>query len=228
MPFSTRCPRRRARSVPSTRWRSAPVDAPPDTTPTGSDSVEPSRRGWAPTRRGQGCHARGRRRCGPRRCLRPFDLGLRTLRVNDKDAEQARALVQTLAGAVGRSCSRWIRRGLSAVGGVVNATPVGMLGIPGDPIPLDAIGSHSLGGRRDLHPARDQADQDRPQVPRGARVMGGAGMCVHQAAETFRLFTGLHRRPRSYERHLSPPGTPGGCPRRGRLSYFRRRQWPLG
>ena len=25
----------------------------------------------------------------------------------------------------------------------------------------------------------------------GARVMGGAGMCVHQAAEAFRLFTGL-------------------------------------
>ena len=26
---------------------------------------------------------------------------------------------------------------------------------------------------------------------RGARVMGGAGMCVHQAAETFKLFTGI-------------------------------------
>ena len=25
---------------------------------------------------------------------------------------------------------------------------------------------------------------------RGARVTGGAGMCVHQAAEAFRLFTG--------------------------------------
>jgi shikimate dehydrogenase len=26
---------------------------------------------------------------------------------------------------------------------------------------------------------------------RGARVMGGAGMCVHQAAEAFKLFTGV-------------------------------------
>ena len=26
---------------------------------------------------------------------------------------------------------------------------------------------------------------------KGARTMGGAGMCVHQAAEPFRLFTGL-------------------------------------
>lgn len=26
---------------------------------------------------------------------------------------------------------------------------------------------------------------------RGARVVSGAGMCVHQAAEAFRLFTGI-------------------------------------
>jgi shikimate dehydrogenase len=120
-----------------------------------------------------------------------FDLGLRTLRVNDKDAEQARALVQTLAGIFGveRAQLEMDPSGaLSAVGGVVNATPVGMLGIPGNPIPLDAIAATHWVADVIYTPLETRLIKTARS--RGARVMGGAGMCVHQAAETFKLFTG--------------------------------------
>ena len=43
--------------------------------------------------------------------------------------------------------------------------------------------------RRHLHAARDRLSEGRPGARR--RGMGGAGMCVHQAAEAFRLFSGL-------------------------------------
>lgn len=120
-----------------------------------------------------------------------FDLGLRTLRVNDKDAAQARALVQTLASVFGVERAQLEMdpsEALSAVGGVVNATPVGMLGIPGNPIPLDAIAATHWVADVIYTPLETRLIKTARS--RGARVMGGAGMCVHQAAETFKLFTG--------------------------------------
>ena len=121
-----------------------------------------------------------------------FDIGLRTLRVNDKDVEQARALVQTLAGVFGveRAQLEMDPSGaLSAVGGVVNATPVGMLGIPGNPIPLDPIAATHWVADVIYTPLETRLIKTARS--KGARVMGGAGMCVRQAAETFKLFTGL-------------------------------------
>ena len=78
---------------------------------------------------------------------------------------------------------------LSAVGGVVNATPVGMLGIPGNPIPLDPIAATHWVADVIYTPLETRLIKTARS--KGARVMGGAGMCVRQAAETFKLFTGL-------------------------------------
>ena len=61
-------------------------------------------------------------------------------------------------------------------GGVVNATPVGMLGIPGNPIPVDAVATASLGGRRHLHAARDRADQGCPR--QGSQASWAAPACA--------------------------------------------------
>ena len=72
---------------------------------------------------------------------------------------------------------------------LVNATPVGMLGIPGNPIPVDAIApDHWVA---DIIYTPLETELIKVARAKGAKVMGGAGMCVHQAAETFRLFTGL-------------------------------------
>jgi shikimate dehydrogenase len=63
-----------------------------------------------------------------------------------------------------------------------------MLGIPGIPIPLSGIG--------DRHWVADviytplETELVKVARAKGCKVMGGAGMCVHQAVESFPLFTG--------------------------------------
>jgi shikimate dehydrogenase len=105
------------------------------------------------------------------------------IRIHDQDADRAHALCRAVgSGAVVSSDHR-------GAAGIVNATPVGMKGYPGVPIDPDVV-------------RPDQFVADVIYTPleteflvaaraRGGRGMGGAGMCVHQAAEAFRLFTGL-------------------------------------
>src|SRR5262249_50884972 len=78
---------------------------------------------------------------------------------------------------------------LSKSDGVINATPVGMVGIPGIPIPVDAITPNHWVADVIYTPL--ETELIKAARSKGARVMGGAGMCVHQAAETFRLFTAV-------------------------------------
>ena len=71
----------------------------------------------------------------------------------------------------------------------MNATPVGMAGFPGNSVPLELL-------RADLWIADViYTPIETPLISsaraKGARTLTGGGMCVHQAAETFRLFTGL-------------------------------------
>lgn len=121
-----------------------------------------------------------------------FDLGLRHLLVSDKNGDPATALVGALETALGAGRAQVATdplADLSRVDGVVNATPVGMLGLPGNPIPLDAIAS--------THWVADviytPLETELVTAARGKQclAMGGAGMCVHQAVEAFKLFTGL-------------------------------------
>lgn len=121
-----------------------------------------------------------------------FDLGVGTLLVHDKDGNRARVLAEALASQYGAGRSRPVADvapALAVAAGAVNATPVGMLGIPGMPIAADALDArHWIADviYTPLETALMQAAR-----ARGCRVMGGAGMCVHQAAENWRLFTGL-------------------------------------
>jgi shikimate dehydrogenase len=72
---------------------------------------------------------------------------------------------------------------------MVNATPVGMTGFPGLPIATSAIQAHHWVADVIYTPL--ETDLLKAARAKGARVMGGAGMCVHQAVEAFRLFTGF-------------------------------------
>ena len=78
---------------------------------------------------------------------------------------------------------------IAAVAGVVNATPVGMQGIPGNPVPVAALDARHWVADVIYTPIETQLIKAARAA--GARVLTGGGMCVHQAAETFRLFTGL-------------------------------------
>jgi shikimate dehydrogenase len=120
-----------------------------------------------------------------------LDVGVQTLLINDKDRAQADGLARALVADFAADRVRVEtdpKAGLAKASGAVNATPVGMLGIPGIPIPVDAItSSHWVA---DVIYTPLETELIKAARAKGAKVMGGAGMCVHQAAETFRLFTG--------------------------------------
>ena len=121
-----------------------------------------------------------------------FDLGAETLLVHDKDGDRAVRLAADLVAAFGVGRCRPVAdaaAALSEAAGVVNATPVGMLGIPGVPLAVKAIGSHHFVADVIYTPL--ETELIKAASARGAMVMGGSGMCVHQAAESFRLFTGI-------------------------------------
>ena len=78
---------------------------------------------------------------------------------------------------------------LPAACGIVNATPVGMLGFPGNPIAPGAIRNHHWVADVIYTPL--ETELIKLARSKGARVLGGSGMVIHQAVAAFRLFTGL-------------------------------------
>lgn len=121
-----------------------------------------------------------------------MDLGVATLVLHDLDAAKADALRAEIAahyGAVRCRLAGDLGRDIAGADGVVNATQVGMSGFPGNPVPVDAL--------KPQHWAADviytpmQTAFLKAAAAKGARVLNGAGMCVYQAAEAFRLFTGV-------------------------------------
>jgi len=121
-----------------------------------------------------------------------MDLGVSLLLIHDRDPSRASALETALTKSYGRSRCRVgsdLAADISAADGVVNATQVGMRGFPGNPIPVSAL--------KPIHWAADviytplETEFIKAAAARGAPVLNGGGMCVHQAAEAFRLFTGV-------------------------------------
>jgi shikimate dehydrogenase len=121
-----------------------------------------------------------------------FDLGIEVLLIHDIAMDRAHRLADLLGSRFGPGRARAEQDVRSAAQGaavVVNATPLGMIGMPGMPIPIDAIrASHWVA---DVIYTPLETELIKRARQNGSRVMGGASMCVHQAAETFRLFTGL-------------------------------------
>jgi shikimate dehydrogenase len=121
-----------------------------------------------------------------------MDLGARPLRIYDADEGRATSLVADLGLHCGKKCAELagpLTGAIASAAGVVNATPIGMSGFPGNPVPLAAL-------RPDLWVADVIYTPIETELivaakARGCRTLTGGGMCVHQAADTFRLFTGL-------------------------------------
>jgi shikimate dehydrogenase len=110
------------------------------------------------------------------------DLGAAEIRLHDQDEGRARALAADLG-----ACAI-VSSDTGGLAGLVNATPVGMKGIPG--LPLDPAVVQPGQVVADVIYTPLETEFLRAARARGARGMGGAGMCVHQAAEAFRLFSG--------------------------------------
>jgi shikimate dehydrogenase len=121
-----------------------------------------------------------------------LDLGAECLLVHDKDPVRAEALVASLTASVRPGCARPAPEPGAAIPqavGIVNATQVGTLGFPGNPVPMDAVDARHWA--MDVNYTPLETELVHSARARGARAAGGAGMCVHQAAEAFRLFAGL-------------------------------------
>jgi shikimate dehydrogenase len=117
-----------------------------------------------------------------------LDLGAANLLVHDRDIARAVALASELGEGRCR-IEADPAPALGKVAGVVNATPVGMTGFPGNPVPMEAVEQRHWVADVIYTPLATELIQ--AAQAKGARAINGAGMCVHQAAETFRLFTGI-------------------------------------
>jgi len=119
-------------------------------------------------------------------------LGAQSLTLHDADYDRASALAARLNQRFGDNrvvLANDVAAALAAADGLIQATPIGMQGHPGLPVPAEW-----------LHPALWVADVI--YFPRetallqaakalGCATMNGGGMVVYQAAGAFRLFSGL-------------------------------------
>jgi shikimate dehydrogenase len=120
-----------------------------------------------------------------------MSLGVATLKIFDRDTARATGLCADLIVRFGAGRCELLSDPDAAAGsvaGIVNATPVGMTGYAGVPLPTQLI-----------QPKHFVADVIYTPIDtefvlaaqrKGCRTMNGGGMCVHQAADAFRHFTG--------------------------------------
>lgn len=119
-----------------------------------------------------------------------MQLGVGRLLIHDKDSGRASRLAGNIATHFGLKASVVDRLDDRAeADGLVNATPVGMEGFPGKAIPAGVIRAHHWVADVVYTPLETELLQAAKGA--GATVMNGAGMCVYQAVEAFRLFTGV-------------------------------------
>lgn len=123
-------------------------------------------------------------------------LGAKDLRVFDLDS--ARAI--RLAGALDASVPNDLAGALRDADGLVHATPTGMVGHPGLPVPAELL-------RPDLWVADIvyrplDTELVTAARARGCPVLDGGRMVVFQAADTFRIVTGHEPDPDRMLRHF--------------------------
>jgi quinate/shikimate dehydrogenase (NAD+) len=133
-----------------------------------------------------------------------MDLGVARLIVHDRDNARAEALKADLAKHFdGGRCrvAGALADDVAQADGVVNATQVGMRGFPGNPVPVSAMKPTQWAA--DVIYTPIETAFIRAAAAKGCRVMNGSGMCVYQAVEAFRLFTGIMPDPAQLHRSFA-------------------------
>lgn len=121
-----------------------------------------------------------------------MDLGVADLIIHDLDAARANALKAELASHYGASRCRiasGLERDIADADGIVNTTQVGMRGFPGCPVPIATIKASHWAA--DVIYTPMQTAFLSAAVAKGAPVLNGGGMCVHQAVAAFQCLTGI-------------------------------------
>ncbi|MGK3207046.1 shikimate dehydrogenase [Amycolatopsis sp. MEPSY49] len=130
-----------------------------------------------------------------------LSLGTGRLTVHDVDGERGTKLVEALKRRFG--ANRAQTGGLDAVhraDGLVHATPTGMAAHPGSPLPAEYLRPELWVADIVYRPLETALLAE--ARARGCRVLHGGGMVVLQAAESFRLFTGVEPDPARMLRHF--------------------------
>ena len=121
-----------------------------------------------------------------------IDLGVATLSIHDKDHSRADNLAAELsahAASIVFESAPDLASAMRGAAGAVNATPIGMHGYPGIPVPEDLIAAKQWIADAIYTPLETRLIANAKR--KGCKVMTGGGMCVHQGAELFRAFTGI-------------------------------------
>ncbi|MBA2954857.1 shikimate dehydrogenase [Nocardioides sp. MAH-18] len=133
-----------------------------------------------------------------------LDQGAEHVAVLDTDPERAEACAIRLAKRWGDdrvSAVTDLARALDEAQGLVNATPVGMLGHAGLPVPAELVRPDVWVSDVIYFPL--ETELVRLARSRGCRVLPGGGMAVQQAVGAFELFTGRAADPDRMARHFA-------------------------
>jgi shikimate dehydrogenase len=131
-------------------------------------------------------------------------LGVKRLAIYDVDGTRAVTLARRLSNHFG---TRHIKEvtSLSAemieVDGLIQATPVGMIGHPGLPLPVELLRPELWVAEIVYFPLETELLKRARTL--GCRTLDGGGMAVFQAAEAFRLFTGITPNPERMLHHFA-------------------------
>ncbi len=119
-------------------------------------------------------------------------LSVERLAIFDVKAERARALASKLVERFGESravVAAEIESEIVESDGFIHATPTGMANHPGLPLPASLLRPELWVAEIVYFPL--ETELLREAKARGCRTLDGSGMAVFQAAEAFRLFTGI-------------------------------------
>ena len=117
------------------------------------------------------------------------ELGAPALRIIDSDSAKADALAARLRDRMQTQVCESVAQALDGAGGVINGTPIGMLPNRDSPVPADLLHAGLFVADAVYTPLWTPLLQE--ARAKGCRVMTGRELCIHQAADAFRLFTGL-------------------------------------
>jgi shikimate dehydrogenase len=130
-------------------------------------------------------------------------LGVDELSVVDTDRGRSERLAQDLCGRFGTGRARAaddVERAVRAADGMVNTTPLGMAKYPGMPLAREWLRSDLWVADIVYFPLETELLRNARAI--GCRTMGGGGMAVFQAADAFRLFSGIEPDPERMIRHF--------------------------
>jgi shikimate dehydrogenase len=121
-----------------------------------------------------------------------LEHGTGLLQVHDLETDRARALVASLCSAFGAERAQVVADlalALSQADGIVNATPVGMVGHAGTPLPAECLRPSQWVADIVYFPLETELLTKARKL--GCRTIDGVTMVVFQAAAAFEIFTSL-------------------------------------